>query len=91
MSASKPNPMYNAGYNKAISNMKHFDDKYSQMWCEANRWQIPSKLHLPNPSRSDTRETMFISGVWSILEALRKDAIISDKTIDKFWKQQGRG
>lgn len=76
---------YNNGYNKAVSKLKHLDDKYALMWAESNIWQVPSKLTMP--LRSETPEHMFISGAWAVLESLRNDGVISEKAIDKHWNR----
>lgn len=77
---------YNNGYNKAVAKIKTLDDKYSQMWAEANAWVVPSKLTKP-VNMGDTPDKIFISGVWAVLESLRKDGILSDDKVDKHWKR----
>lgn len=75
---------YNQGYNKARSELKHLENKYAQMWCEANIWKVPTKLHIPK--RPESPERMFISGAWAVLEQLHKDGVISEIALDKHWK-----
>src|SRR5450755_619450 len=81
------NPQYDAGYNKAMSKIKHLDDKYSLMWAEANTWRVPSKLSMPAPSINDTPERLFVSGCFAVLEALRKDSLLTETIIDKYWQK----
>lgn len=87
---------YNAGYkacktgvnkpSKHIADRKFThdqQDKYSRMWSETNAHQLPEEL----PVFANADSQSFQYGAWSVLEELRKDGLLPEATIDKWWKK----
>lgn len=69
------------------------NEKYARWFADTNRWRIPKGVVKPgtikyDPSGQYNEERAFTYGMWYVLNELKRDGHISEKTINKYWPKK---